>query len=56
MSEKLFAGETAVVSGAASNIGRGIAVALAGEGASRGEALVQAVVAAAERQAKGAVR
>ena len=33
MSEKLFAGETAVVTGAASNIGRGIAVALAGEGA-----------------------
>jgi 3-oxoacyl-[acyl-carrier protein] reductase len=33
MSEKLFAGETAVVTGAASNIGRGLAVALAGEGA-----------------------
>jgi NAD(P)-dependent dehydrogenase (short-subunit alcohol dehydrogenase family) len=33
MSEKLFMNETAVVTGAASNIGRGMAVALAAEGA-----------------------
>lgn len=33
MSEKLFSNETAIVTGAASNIGRGLAIALAAEGA-----------------------